>query len=233
MTAPIRPLLDNLEIRMTTANTMGGARPRNDSDAYYTPQPLADAIARKLRETIGEIDLIIEPSAGVGAFVRAARATWPTAHIRAVEPFPRGSTGADWEVADTWESEAAAKICPAVSLPTLIGGNPPYNLPGDGRGGAETTAERHVRLALERLGHADATTPQPRWVAFLLRGSFLAGGSRIERLHERIGGLRYVWHVTPRPSFTGGGTDGAEYAMLVWQVGYRGPYEGGWLRWVA
>ena len=70
----------------------------------------------------------------------------------------------------------------------------------------------------------------PRYLSFLLRASFLAGLKRTSTLW-REAPPRYVWHVAPRPSFTGGGTDGAEYAVITWQAGHRGPYEGGWLRW--
>ena len=35
-----------------------------------------------------------------------------------------------------------------------------------------------------------------------------------------------------RPAFTPDGkTDASEYAVLTWRIGYRGPYEGGWLEW--
>lgn len=92
-------------------------------------------------------------------------------------------------------------------------------------------AERHVMLALERLGHFEATSPQPRYIAFLLRQAFGSTAARTKRLFLGAGGLRYIWNISPRPSFTGSGTDGAEYAVMVWQAGHRGPYEGGWLEW--
>lgn len=208
-----------MEARRVT-NSMGGDRPRNADDAYFTPDALALAIAGRLAETIGRVKFVIEPSAGDGAFVRAAAATWPGAWIAAVEP----NAGPDIEGADetqrtTWE----ASLARPGDGPTLILGNPPFLL-----------AEEHATLALDRLGHRAEEPPEPgtRHVAFLLRASFLAGGERTRRLHLGMGGLRYVWHVTPRPSFTlDGKTDGAEYAVLVWEAGWRGGYEGGWLEW--
>lgn len=206
---------------MTTKNTMGGTRPRNEGDAYYTPDALAQAITDALRD---RLDLcprrIVEPSAGDGAFALAARATWGgTTPLLAIDPTPgprllamRGGmrpAGDGLTIREsTWED-----VADGIGPGALVVGNPPYNLPGDGRGDAPTTAERHVMLALERL-------PPGGHVAFLLRLSFLSGAARTERLHSR-GLLRALWPVTPRPSFTGGGTDGSEYGVFVWRNGSR------------
>lgn len=213
---------------MTTAlakNTLGGTRPRNPGDAYYTPDALALAITRALRDRLGlEPDLVIEPSAGEGAFVRAARATWPGTRIAATEPYGSldalTTAGADQVQDKRWED---AGIVPADD--TLVLGNPPYNLPGDGRGNNPTTAERHTLLALDRL--LDGSH-----VAFLLRLAFLGGGGRIDRLYSRHP-LRALWPVTPRPSFTGGGTDASEYGVFVWRKGWTGPCDVRPLRWPA
>ncbi len=215
-------------------NTMGGDRPRNADDAYYTPDALALAITARLRETIGPVDLIVEPSAGGGAFVRAALKAWPSTPIVGIEPNATnaGISGAVSLLAATWEDAGAfvrdnlgaARFLAEVDgrePSVLILGNPPFLL-----------AEEHVRIALDRLGHGDAEEPKPRHLCFLLRASFLAGAARSKGLHMTTGGLRYVWHVAGRPSFTGNGkTDGAEYCVCTWQAGYRGPYEGGWLTW--
>ena len=207
-------------------NTMGGSRPRNTDDGYFTPLPLAEAICRRLFETVSAVDEVIEPSAGAGAFVRAARCTWPTATIRAVEP----NAGAKKDLVDagansveraTWEDSRALEGVGRLERRILVVGNPPFLL-----------GEEHVRIALNRMGHSPTTGPRPRWLAFLLRASFLAGDRRSRGLHMSVGGLRYVWHIAGRPSFTGDGKrDGAEYAVLVWQAGFSGPFEGGWLTW--
>lgn len=61
-----------------------------------------------------------------------------------------------------------------------------------------------------------------RHVAMLLRASFLGSSSR-EHLW-RTTPLRKVWHIAPRPSFTGDGkTDGAEYAFFWWDKAHSGP----------
>lgn len=204
-------------------NTMGGARPRNDGDAYYTPDALAQAITDALRDRLDLTpQLVVEPSAGDGAFAWAARATWgydtrllavdpaPGPRLLAMRDAPKLAGAGGFTIREsTWED-----VTDGIEPGAIILGNPPYNLPGDGRGDAPTTAERHVTLALDRL-------PPGGHVAFLLRLSFLSGGGRTERLHSRHP-LRALWPVTPRPSFTGGGTDGSEYGVFVWCKGWTG-----------
>lgn len=194
-------------------NTMNGTKPRLADDAYFTPDKLALAICRKLQVTIGDVANVVEPSAGSGAFVRAAWEVWPNAMVCAVEPnSPEMDAKGHWLswFPKTWEETTCRPLQCAESL---IVGNPPFSL-----------AEEHIQLALSRLApgaHA----------CFLLRASMLAGKGRFETLHKN-GCLRHVWHVIGRPAFTPDGkTDAAEYAVLVWQKGHSGPYEGGWLEW--
>lgn len=202
---------------MTARNTMGGERPRNAADFYPTPDALALAIAQRIREEFGEVGQIVEPSAGAGAFVRAARAMWPGAWIQAIEPGSRHGpalceAGADVVRQLIWE-DAVGRLIQASLGPNLVLGNPPFSL-----------AEAHVRIALDRMRDGDV-------LALLLRASFLAGQARTRGLFAEAP-PSHVWHVAPRPSFTGDGkTDGAEYAVVVWTKGQRGPYAGGWLQW--
>lgn len=213
---------------MTEPKTTPGAhQPRLRDDAYFTPQALADAIAARLAEVIEPPDLIVEPSAGAGAFVRAARKAWgERPYIYANEPNGDDglrdalrTAGADDFKRKGWEDLGGLAEDFQQSPESLILGNPPYNL-----------AESHVRLGLERLGHYEAKAPQPRYLCFLLRASFLASKKRAALFAEAP--PRWVWNIVGRPSFTGNGkTDGAEYAAIVWQAGHRGPYEGGWLEW--
>lgn len=213
-------------------NTMNGDTPRVDNDAYYTPDALALAIARRVRVSFGDFGLVVEPSAGAGAFCRAARATWRGSYVVAIEPndatLKPSEDGCDERWRGTWESADAAVrehiLCATADEErTLVLGNPPYNLPGDGKGNKPTTAERHVLLALDRMRDGDV-------LAFLLRLAFAGGGGRIERLYEKHP-LAALWPVTPRPSFTGGGTDASEYGVFVWVKGQRGPVDMRPLKW--
>jgi hypothetical protein len=214
--------------RVARANTMGGARPRNEADAYFTPEALAIAIAARVQEAFGSFSLVIEPSAGKGAFVRAARVLWPRSAIIAIEP--HGGRHIDSvQPYESWHDTTWEDYNGFDSLPTtpgrrvLVLGNPPYNLPGEGRGDRPTTAERHVLLALDRVRDGDV-------LAFVLRAGFRSGKGRQERLFSSFP-LRASWPVTPRPSFTRVGTDGSEYRVFVWVKGYSGPVDDTALLW--
>lgn len=233
----------------TVPNTMGGETPRIELDRYLTDPKLAVAICARLRQEIGVPSYIIEPSAGAGSFVRAAREVWGAGpHITAIEvdhasnQLELEQAGADVVLFGRWEDcheEVPQKVGYEDTI--LVLGNPPFDLDEDKRkraklpfnrkGEVPTTAERHVRLALERLGHFDARQPVPRYLAFLVRQSFTAG-PRVGKGRlfgpGGAGGLRHRWDIAPRPSFSeDGGSDGAEYNALVWHAGHRGAYEGG------
>lgn len=207
-------------------NSMGGMTPRAANDAYLTPDALALAIAAAVRDAFGDFDAVIEPSAGAGAFVRAARATWRRAKIVAVEPFdaasvpplagmvatPLHDAGADVVRRERWET--AREFWEGAGERTLTIGNPPFAL-----------GEAHLRLALERSRPGDV-------VAMLFRASMLASTTRVRGLWRAWSPAR-VWHLAPRPSFTpDGASDSSEYVAIAWHlpcdpVGYVG----GWLDW--
>jgi hypothetical protein len=167
-------------------------------DAYCTPTALARAISERLRRV--RPATVVEPSAGLGPFVAAARAVWPTARVTAVDVDPGThdvlvTAGAHQVVTANWA--AAARRA------DLIVGNPPY-----------LHAEQHVRLALAQMHPGDQ-------LAFLLRLNLLGSRGRVEFWRETP--LAWVAPVIPRPSFTpDGGTDATEYALFVWRQGYRG-----------
>lgn len=216
---------------MTGRNTMGGETPRREFDRYVTPDALAAAIVKATGDAYGLFDHVIEPSAGPGPFVRAARARWLRATVLAVEPFdpasepvaegsiitPLHDAGADRVYRQRWEDFGGA----------LLGGGK-Y---GEGLGRVLTIAnppftdgEAHIRLALERSREDDI-------VVALLRASILAGAARVRGFWKAWPPDR-VWHLAPRPSFTGGGTDGSEYVAIAWRAQpTAGGYRGAWLDW--
>jgi hypothetical protein len=175
---------------------------REALDFYATPQPLADAICRHLcRENFS---CVVEPSAGHGPFVRAARAMWPEAEIVAVDVSPDrlpelSAAGADVVLVSPWQEIAAL---PGVGR-TLIIGNPPFR-----------EAEEHIRHALDIMRPGDA-------LAFLLRFNLLGSRGRVALWESTP--LAEVAPLVPRPSFTGGSTDATEYALFRWAKGHRGP----------
>lgn len=89
----------------------------------------------------------------------------------------------------------------------FVVGNPPFS-----------EAETHVR-------HALRCAPN---VAFLLRLGFLASQERSAFWLEHKPAAVYV--LTERPSFTGGGSDSADYCFVVWCRGAKRT-EMRWLSW--
>lgn len=183
---------------------MSRAKPvseRNALDFYATPQALADAICGSLAED-WDFDTIVEPSAGHGPFVRAARRSWPEADIIAVDCAVERisateAAGANATVISDW-----LRFGPLPRRPdsrVLVVGNPPFR-----------DAEAHIRHALDIMEAGDV-------LAFLLRLNLLGSRSRLDLWASTS--LSEVIPVVPRPSFTGGGSDATEYAVFVWIKG--------------
>jgi hypothetical protein len=195
---------------------MNPAKPgeRKANDFYATPYELALAICEELKGFLKPTE-VIEPSAGDGVFVQAVNATWPDAEVLAVEPYVterRLDLRAEW-LPETWE-QAAPRFAGVLKEDTLIIGNPPF-----------VAAEEHARKALEIL-------PLGGHLVFVLRASILAGKDRVEGFWKECR-PSMVWHLAPRPSFTGNGkSDGAEYTVVIWRKGFWGKYQGDWLTWV-
>jgi hypothetical protein len=162
------------------------------NDAYFTPQPLADAICRRLAKLVPPPGIAWDPCCGGLAFVNAALEEWSST------PSIIGT--------DLPDNDFLVGL-PAATDVSLIVSNPPYLL-------AEQFFHRASALVADG-GH----------VAFLLRLSFLGGQGRAKTIWSQRN-LRWLAPITPRPSFTPDGkTDAAEYALFVWQRGYRGNAE--------
>ncbi len=188
------------------------AAERAELDAYATPLPLARAICQYLRRTAAgdQPDEIMEPSAGQGPFVVAARETWPEAHVTAVDidpacRAPLKAAGAHVVLVEEWVGLARklalhqVKKSPATRL---VIGNPPYR-----------EAQEHIEAAVGWVREGDR-------VAFLLRLAFLESSRRLAFWRAYTPAL--VAPIVPRPSFTGGGTDATAYGLFVWRRGRRG-----------
>lgn len=183
-------------------------------DAYMTPPELALAICCELKRKVDALE-VIEPSAGAGAFVRAARSVWDMAHVTAVEVDPRHraalvASGAHHVAIEDWVrwSRDIANAQSDEGNDRIIIGNPPYR-----------QAQEHVEAGLDLLRDGDR-------LAFLLRLNFLGSKDRVR--FWRRPGLESVQTVAPRPSFGLNklgkpGSDGTEYAVFVWRKGHRAP----------
>lgn len=185
---------------------MSRAKPiaeRNALDFYATPQALADAICRHLSSRCGWC--VVEPSAGHGPFVRAARKEFgPDVEIVAIDVSPDrlpelSEAGADAVLVSDWLQITALPS----EYPTLILGNPPFR-----------EAEEHIRHALDLMRPGDS-------LAFLLRLNLLGSRGRVALWESTP--LAEVVPLVPRPSFTGGGSDATEYGLFVWTKGHTGP----------
>lgn len=197
-------------------------------DAYFTSDDVAISTSQALKKLIGEVDFVIEPSAGGGAYVVAASTVWPLASITAVEPNPPDEL---FDLTDTmrlevkrWEDAFETRAIVEQMIATgsfgkryLVLGNPPYNY-----------SEVHIDIAMRMYGHHSAKFATHRWVAFLLPINFLCSTNRYRDVMH-MGGLRYIINLVDRPKFNGKGTGMSEFAMFVWQAGYIGPYSGYWL----
>lgn len=174
--------------------------PHDPLDRHYTPQALADAIVQRLwrRGALGTDSHVVEPSAGGGAFVRAAlRAGVASVTAIDVDPDAAGLAlatlacpGADW-----------LSLAPDVEADVVVG-NPPFGGPPDYLG----------------LQHALAAVSVARFaVALILPWSWLGTPTPRRMLGERP--PSEVWPIGRRPW----PRSVRETAVWVWEVGCEGP----------
>lgn len=170
---------------------------RDRLDRYYTPPALAETLVRLL--PIGEDDVVLEPSVGGGAFLRAVQGHRPRATLTAIDIDPNA---AGLRLAErSWVGDFLREDAATHGVDWVIG-NPPF-------GDALTHIERALDVA--------------RDVAFLLRLGILS--SKARHPFWRTAPLRKVWVLSERPSFTGGGTDSYDYGFFWWDATWEKPAE--------
>jgi predicted RNA methylase len=185
-------------------------------EAFYTPDNWAYVITQRLVYTglhgaWTPMRTILEPTAGAGAFVKAAKRTWPDAHVTAIEINSREVPNLEAAGADVIHAGDATTLLPkAKKKYDLILTNPPFSL-----------AERLVHLCLPLLtrdGH----------LAMLLKSSFIHGAGRLKTLwrpstyNGMACGLECVIPLAVRPSFDGNGADRYDYSVFVWGYARNG-----------
>lgn len=220
---------------------------RLDADAYFTKPALAFAAVQRLHADgilPARPQLVLEPSVGKGAWVRAVQDVLRPLKVEGCDILDRGEELAEagLPASDGFEFIWAdfEELDPDLYYDIIIG-NPPFS-----------RAEQHIRHAL------DLVDPETGVVAFLLRINLLGG-------IERAAGLwtdappSYVYVLDKRPSFrksrsvlrnkkTGepiltkkgelryrtSSSDNSEYAMFVWKKKHSGSNpEIRWLKWRA
>lgn len=204
---------------------------REEGDQYFSKYPVALAICERLKSDgiVTDPSVMMEPSAGAGAFVSAMAETWaprtlfrcdmydslilPEHEERArfcIEQAHPGRNHSDGRLISLEGDFLAVEKRNVQGIQAMIG-NPPY-----------LEAEAHVRHALSLL--------EPDGVlAFLLRINFLASIKRTAGLWEDHP-PEYVYVLDQRPSFKTGyridkktgkkvkvTTDACEYAVFVWR----------------
>lgn len=159
-------------------------------DFFETPAWCVDLLLERVPLPDGEW---LEPSAGNGAIIRAVRRLRPGQVFGAVESDPRRWKGLRALDVALRPLDFLVLMPPQRGRWDLCIGNPPY-----------TQAEAFVRKGLTLA----------REVVYLLRLGFLAGQKRAALYREH--GTPDVYVLPRRPSFTGRGTDSADYAWMRW-----------------
>lgn len=179
---------------------------RIKADAYMTPPDLAMAITERVWASNSYLGTweVVEPSAGRGAFVAAARRVLDRTVILAVDSNARykpacKAAGADGFVHGKWQEVAPRWAAARTADHALVIGNPPYS-----------QAAQHVAATLANLRDGDV-------LAYLLRINFLGSKKRLGFWRDHP--ATRIIPIVPRPSFHGGGSDATEYAVFMWQPG--------------
>ncbi len=180
-----------------SSTSRGGER--SADDFYATPPWCTDAMLRRIGPLAGK--RILEPSAGDGAIVRRLLAAGAdAAHVLAVEPDEaRAYCVERSEGVDVWHStfEGWARGETEHGFPDifdLIVMNPPFTL-----------AQEHVELAISLLAPGGLCCA-------LLRLAFACSKKRSAFRAAHPFDLLIL---ASRPSFTGGGSDSADYAWFM------------------
>jgi len=173
-------------------------------DAYLTPDALALACCKRLAQAVNPL-LVVEPSAGEGAFVRAVKEVWPKAFISVneirLECIDKLHAAGATEVTNSdWLNWREARTFSKKQL-DLIVGNLPYN------------------VAVEHIKHSFEVSNNGTVIAFLLRMAFLGSQDRARDFWPHYP-LHSVHPIAERPSFTPDGkTESSEYGFFVWSKG--------------
>jgi hypothetical protein len=189
-----------------------GAVPQDD---YPTPQPLADEITKFLFELFPQKKILIEPACGEGNFIRPSKQLWTNAYHMGIDIFEKYRAPVESLAAQYFCSDflAYAPILKQEWLreETLVLGNPPYS---------NELPQRFVEVISQNARPGCH-------IALLLRQGFLGGIGRALRFKERSS-LLIKRDIAGRPKFNPNSKnqDHSEYAVYIYEVGYKGHYTG-------
>lgn len=154
---------------------------RDHLDRHFTPLPLARVILAELVvRTRINVHRFVEPSAGGGAFLIAAREIWPKAHLIGVDIDPKAEAR---QYADEWHEGDWLDVSQRLDNIDLIAGNPPFT----GEIGID-----HVRASLACSGGSAVS------VLVLPLGP-LGGVTRWDPYMVGRNAPEEAWTIQPRP----------------------------------
>lgn len=181
---------------------------RREHDAYMTPTSLVEAIVKRVKVYAPNARNILEPSCGYGEFVAALRKEYPESTIVAVDI--RGAL-AKPEGASHFVAIDFLTIPPAdLAEIDLFATNPPFTLYGEFVEHMLNGAKDGATIALlSRFGHLVGSLDAQTWWMTPLANGMTPNRQIVDTLP-----------IHPRPSFTGGGTDSQEYAIIIFRKGF-------------
>jgi hypothetical protein len=210
--------MEDVPVRKRRMAPGEAAGTRNEDDAYDTPEALALACTEWVSKAspdptdpIRGSPLILEPCAGKGPFVKAARKTWPDSKVVAVDIRP--------------ECEAPCLEAGAVRFANLDA----LTLPAATIAAADLTVSNPpFKHADELARHFWAPMKDGAVLAFLLSVTFLGSKDRWEEdppgLFKRAP-LSYMVPIVPRPDF-GPTSPKFEAGLFIWVKGDAGANHG-------
>ena len=197
----------------------GRAEVRHKDDFYVTPDWCVEALVEH-----EDLDWpLLDPACGTGALLGAMHRLrqegdlhlTPGGFLYGLEIDPSRYDTARWthhapefflgDFLSDAQQDSWSRPQEGLPRPATVLMNPPYR-----------QAAKFVRAGLRVVRPGGN-------VVGLLRLNFLGSSRSRADLFERGSGLRKVYVLARRPSFTGTGTDSCEYAWFCWQQGYEGP----------
>lgn len=184
---------------------------REPLDAYYTPFRAARACCAALREVgVAPVASVLEPAAGGGAWVDAAREVWPDVWVTAIDIDPAAAGLRNADVSQVGDF-LTSRWVETGEYDLVLGNRPYHDELGD-------WVERGLRLAPA--------------VAFLERGTIL--GSVERSAWWQTCPPSDVWVLAPRPRWEGPGareaSDTVDSVLVLWRRGMTATRLR-WLRW--
>ena len=177
---------------------------RREHDAYPTVEDLARAIVERIALYFPMPERVVEPTAGDGAFVRAAREVWPDAKIIAIDLVASHDVTCRAAGANRFITADARTV--NYHGADLVLGNLPFNVAAAILRRIRETAPEAACAFLLPVGFQGRTQGRVHGK----EDPALRRDAAFWRLARRV----YSAPIHPRPSFTGDGkTDRMEYSL--------------------